>query len=258
MEVIVSKRESHVELRVSDSGEGLSSDLLPHVFERFRQGEGGTTRRYGGLGLGLAIVKHVVELHGGSIAAESAGAGRGATFTVRIPIAAIRAAQPPDPARLSSAKEAVERASARLQTDLEGLLVLVLVLVDDDDMRELLRATLELARSRVLTASSVEEALALFIERRPSVVLSDIGMPFEDGYALIERIRRLPEDRGGKTPAVALTAFARLEDRTKALLAGYTMHLAKPVDGSELLIVLAAVSGRLGPPNRDATHVRTG
>ena len=246
VEVTVSKYDSQVELRVTDTGEGLSGDLLPHVFERFRQGEGGTTRRYGGLGLGLAIVKHVVELHGGSITAESAGAGRGATFTIRIPIAAVRAAPPVvEPTSSLPPKKAVARIGKVAEADLEGLLVLVVD--DDDDTRELLRTTLELARARVITARSVAEGFALFTERRPSVILSDIGMPFEDGYVLIERIRRLPEELGGKTPAVALTAFARLEDRTKALLAGYTMHLAKPVDGAELVVVLAAVSGRLEP-----------
>jgi PAS domain S-box-containing protein len=247
VEVVVSRHESHVELRVVDSGEGLARELVPHVFERFRQGEGGSTRRYGGLGLGLAIVKHIVELHGGTISAESEGEGRGATFLVRIPIAAVRAV-PPSARVAATPTKAVDLVSRAATADLEGLLVLVVD--DDDDTRELLRAILEMSRARVLTAASAQQAFEIFTERRPSVILSDIGMPHEDGYALIERVRRLPDDRGGRTPAVALTAFARLEDRTKALLAGFTMHLAKPVDGAELVVVLAAVSGRIDTTSR--------
>lgn len=176
-----------------------------------------------------------------TLSAASEGAGRGATFLVRIPIAAVRAA-PPSTRLPGAPTKAVNRVSRIAAADLEGLLVLVVD--DDDDTRELLRAILEMSRARVLTAASAQQAFEIFTERRPSVILSDIGMPHEDGYTLIERVRRLPEDQGGRTPAVALTAFARLEDQTKALLAGFNLHLAKPVDGSELVLVIAAVSGR--------------
>jgi CheY-like chemotaxis protein/nitrogen-specific signal transduction histidine kinase len=241
VQVTVTRPASCVEIRVDDDGDGMAADLLPHVFERFRQGEAGTTRRHGGLGLGLAIVKHLVELHGGSNHAASEGPGRGASFVVRLPVAPVRpATTPPDSAVLPETRPGGQRPPV---ADLGGLLVLV---VDDDaDTRDVLQTTLELANARVITASSADQAFALVEERRPSVVVSDIGMPEQDGYALIERIRRLPEERGGKTPAVALTAFARLEDRTRALLAGFAMHLAKPVDGRELVVVVATVAGRV-------------
>ena len=249
VDVVVSTHPSHVEVRVTDDGEGIAPELVPHVFERFRQGEGGTTRRYGGLGLGLAIVKHVLELHGGTIEVASEGRGRGATFVARIPIGSTREPSSGRPSSVPPSLKALQRTPATRDADLSDLLVLVVD--DEDDARELLRTILELSHARVLVAGSVKEALELFVERRPSVILSDIGMPYADGYALIEEIRRLPEAHGGKTPAIALTAFARLEDRTRALLAGYTMHLTKPVKSAELLVAVGVVSGRLAPTSQD-------
>lgn len=246
--VDVSQRDAHVEITVQDTGEGIAPELLLHVFDRFRQGEGGTTRRYGGLGLGLAIVKHIVELHGGSVIAASEGAGRGAMFTVLLPVAS---AGDRETVRRASRRPArAEGPSSGLQRRPELAGLEVLVVDDDPDARELLCALLSVSGIRVTVASSAAEALERFTASPPDVVVSDIGMPGEDGYALIENIRkRRPED-GGRTPAIALTAFARLEDRTRALLAGYTMHLAKPIEAAELLVVLAAASGRLGQAAR--------
>lgn len=239
--VEVVRQNDDVEIAVTDTGEGIERELLPHIFERFRQGEGGTTRRYGGLGLGLAIVKHIVELHGGSISVASEGRGTGAKFTVRAPVAAARVRDGQQ--TRGSSRRAIENAAVQKRPELAGLRALV---VDDDpDARELVATVLAFSDVDVVTAGSAEEALERFAERVPDVLVSDIGMPGTDGYSLVETVRRRPADQGGRTPAIALTAFARLEDRTRALLAGYTMHVAKPIEPSELLVVVAAVSGRL-------------
>ena len=241
--VDVAWTDGNVDIVVRDDGEGMSAELLPHVFDRFRQGEGGTTRRYGGLGLGLAIVKHIVELHGGTISVASEGRGRGSVFAVQL--RATSPAQRVDaPAKGRSAQtDGAAAGAVERRPELAGLSVLVVD--DDDDARELLRTILEMSDVRVTVASSAAEALERFSAAPPDVLVSDIGMPEEDGYALIEKIRRRSPGEGGRTPAVALTAFARLEDRTRALLAGYTTHVAKPIEAAELLVVLAAVSGRL-------------
>lgn len=239
--VRVLRDDRHVVVEVEDTGVGIAEEFLPQVFERFQQADMGSRRKHGGLGLGLAIARHVVELHGGSIEAESAGLGQGATFRVRIPIAdqvrrpeatAVRASSPPQSLAESAAG-----------TRVRGLAILV---VDDEpDARELLASLLTACGAVVTRAASAKEARARLEESRFDILVSDIGMPDEDGYDLIERVRALPEESGGRIPAVALTAFARAADRAKALLAGYDAHVTKPVDATELLAVLANVRQRL-------------
>jgi signal transduction histidine kinase/CheY-like chemotaxis protein/PAS domain-containing protein len=232
--VHVRREKSSVEIVVADSGQGISAEFLPHVFERFRQFESGYSRKSGGLGLGLSIVKHVVELHGGTVFADSQGLGKGATLTVRIPVAplsshASSASGSFDPVRLPVPSEC--------PPGLDGLRILVVD--DEEDARDLLRTVLEHCRAAVTTAASASEAFTLLRDGRPDVLVSDIGMPDEDGYMLIEKVRALPAHAGGRTPAVALTAFARSEERSKALLKGFNHHVAKPVKLDELLVVIA-------------------
>jgi PAS domain S-box-containing protein len=231
--VVVRKRDSSIEIIVRDKGQGIDASFLPYVFERFRQADPRTTRVRGGLGLGLAIVRNLVELHGGTVSAQSDGIDCGATFTVHLPISPVHARSYEGPPALQLAA----LPPVRCPPELSG--VHVLVLDDEADARELVEALLTNCKMRVTTASTVEEALRLVQEVRPTIVVSDIGMPIEDGYALIRRLRALPVNLGGKTPAVALTAYARTEDRTRALVAGFNMHVPKPVEPTELLAVLA-------------------
>jgi PAS domain S-box-containing protein len=227
---------------VADSGPGISPEFLPHVFERFRQGDASTTRTHVGLGLGLAIVRHLVELHGGTVEAASPGEGKGATFSVRLPL--ISARRPED----RTAPDAAEAdAAGRQAPQLGGLRVL---LVDDDlEGLEAMTVVLQKRGAQVIAASSAEEALEALGREHPDVLLSDIEMPGEDGHALIRKVRALPPDRGGDIPAAALTAYARGEDRQKALLAGFQVHVAKPVQPEELTAIIAELAGRraLGP-----------
>jgi PAS domain S-box-containing protein len=223
---------SQVRVSVTDTGEGISAEFLPLVFDRFRQADSSTTRRHGGLGLGLAIVKHLVELHGGTVAASSEGVGRGASFSVSFPVRAT-----------SGAAAVADLAPSASDVSLAG--VRVVVVDDEADARELVARVLEEAGARVGTAGSAEEALGMVQRERPDVVVSDIGMPGEDGYQLVQRIRMLKKEEGGLTPAVALTAFARVEDRRRALLSGFQMHMAKPVEPAELVAVVASVTGRV-------------
>jgi PAS domain S-box-containing protein len=230
-------RASTIELMVRDHGQGIEPLFLPHVFERFRQADGGTARGNGGLGLGLAIVRNLVELHGGNIRAESAGPGRGAAFTVSLPISPLRS---PSFVRPPALHLTAVTPHLEYPCELAGLDVLV---VDDEaDARELLSALLARCKMRVTTAATVEEAIALVRTNRPDIVVSDIGMPDQDGYVLIKRLRALAPEEGGRTPAVALTAFARTEERTKALVSGFSMHVPKPVEPSELLGVLTSLA----------------
>lgn len=237
VEIVLRRHESNVELVVRDRGQGIEAEFLPHVFERFRQADASSARGKGGLGLGLAIVRNLVELHGGSIRAESDGAGHGATFTVSLPISPLRLPSFVRPPALHLTAVAPH---LKYPSEVEGLDVLV---VDDEaDARELLSALLARCKMRITTAATVAEALALVQSNRPDIVISDIGMPEEDGYALIKQLRALAPEDGGRTPAVALTAFARTEERTKALVSGFNMHVPKPVEPAELLAVLASLA----------------
>ncbi|MFL6332538.1 MAG: ATP-binding protein [Pyrinomonadaceae bacterium] len=241
VEARVGRAGSRMEIAVSDTGAGIEPEFLPHVFERFRQADMSTTRRHGGLGLGLAIVRHLVELHGGTITAESEGQGRGSTFTVRLPVHAdsdtVQA-----PARAGEAARPVggfEVPSA--PPTLEG--VKVLVVDDEEDARRLLTEMLSRRGAEVLTAASADAALELLQVWRPDVLLADIGMPDGDGYELIQRVRGLPEGRGGRTPAAALTAYAGPSDRERALTSGFQLHVAKPVEPAELTAAIASLAG---------------
>jgi CheY-like chemotaxis protein len=236
VQVILERVNSHIEIHVSDTGVGIPGDFLPHVFERFRQADASTTRRYGGLGIGLAIVKNLVELHGGSVRVKSPGENQGATFTVCLPAEIMHSAEA---ARGHSARPDQR---AMPPVDLTGLRILV---VDDEpDARQLIYRVLSNQGAEVATAASATEALTLFRQRRPDVLLSDIGMPGRDGYELIRDIRLLPPSEGRSTPAAALTAFARSEDRQRSMLAGFQAHLAKPFETAELLAIVAMLAGR--------------
>ena len=234
--VRLARTDSHVEITVSDTGIGIAQGFLPHIFERFRQADGRFSRQHGGLGLGLSISRHIVEMHGGTIEAASAGVGKGATFTVRLPIMIAVAGLPPERGRV----EAVVGVSRPQRTRLDG--VRVVAVDDDDDALEMLREILEAAGAEVMTARTGAEALDLLTQERPQVLVCDIGMPGMDGFELITRVRHLPVAEGGGVPAAALTAYARSEDRTRALRAGYQMHLAKPIDPEELLASVRALS----------------
>jgi PAS domain S-box-containing protein len=230
---------SEVEFSVTDSGAGIKPEFLPHVFDRFRQADGSTTRAHGGLGLGLSIVRHLVELHGGVVAADSRGPGTGATFTVRLPLmVAVEHRVSRDTGPLKLAAVSVGQAPATLT----GTKVLI---VDDEiDARELVSMMLGRCGAEMKSAASSEEAMEIIAAWKPDVLIADIGMPVEDGYGLIKRLRELSKEDGGHIPALALTAYARTEDRVKALSAGYQVHLSKPVDRAELAAVVARLAER--------------
>ncbi|MCA1816918.1 MAG: MEDS domain-containing protein [Acidobacteria bacterium] len=234
---------AHARLTVSDTGCGIAPEFLPHVFDRFRQADGTSTRRHGGLGLGLAIVRHLVELHGGTVAAQSGGEGRGATFTVTLPLALDEErATRRRGRRAADLRQGVETAGrVKSLPSLEG--VGVLVVDDDADALRMLDLILAGRGARVVTASSVAGALEALEAFAPAVVVSDLAMPGDDGYALVERLRALDAARGTQTPAVALTAYARVEDRARALAAGFNMFVAKPVELDELVTAVAHLAG---------------
>ena len=238
VEVRLEQEGGEVVIRVRDTGAGIAGAFLPHVFERFRQEDSSSTRVHGGLGLGLAIVRHLVEAHGGSVAAASEGPGRGATFTLRFPLspARTRRAAPPAEAR---APDGARAGFATLDR------VRVLVVDDDPDTVEVVRQVLESAGAQVTSAATAQEALAALSARPPDVLLSDLGMPDEDGYALIRKVRSLDPARGGSVPAAALTAYTRSEDRREALLAGFQVYLPKPVEPAELTAAVARLAGRM-------------
>lgn len=238
IEVRLQRAHSHVQIIVSDTGQGISQEFLPFVFERFRQADGTITRAHGGLGLGLSIVRHLVELHGGTIHAESAGPGLGATFTVDIPLRAVQDVER-KPTVLSSADE--EAASIECSPVLEN--VRVLIVDDEADARVVLTTIIERCGAEVMAVDSAAEAVKALASFKPDVLMSDIGIPGEDGYSLIRKVRALSPEQGGKIPAVALTAYAREEDRMRALLAGYQVHVAKPVNPAELIAVLTGLAG---------------
>ena len=234
VETRLARRDSHVDITIADTGAGIEPDFLPFMFDTFRQADSSASRRHGGLGLGLAIVKRLVELHGGQVEARSEGLGRGTTVTVRLPL------MPLTGPACASAPEAA-RSAARL----DG--VTVLVVDDHADTRELVTMVLDQAGAAVLTASSAAEGLALLRERRPDVLLCDLEMPGESGYELMQKVRSLPADQGGLTPAVALTAYARDEDRVRTLSAGFQRHIAKPAQPDELTSAVAALAGTIRP-----------
>jgi PAS domain S-box-containing protein len=238
IDVRLARSESQIEVTVADNGQGVAPDLLPHLFERFRQGDARTTRTHGGLGLGLAIVKQLVEMHGGTVSAASEGEGKGSKFTVRIPLSATPQPAPPGPGDPALRHHDTREAPGRppLLTRLDG--VRVLVVDDEPDARDLMKRLLRETAAEVADAGDVPQALELIRSFRPHVLVSDIGMPLQDGYNLIRQVR----ERGhtaADLPAIALTAFARPEDQRRALQAGYQVHIAKPIDPSELTSVIA-------------------
>ncbi|MDQ3255734.1 MAG: ATP-binding protein [Acidobacteriota bacterium] len=232
--------ESHVEFTVSDTGQGIAPEFLPHVFDRFRQADATTTRAFGGLGLGLAIVRQLVELHGGTVRVASEGDGLGSTFTVSLPLMAVRSAVSDTG---SAQQPEFKLPELECPPELTGLRVLV---VDDDaDTCELLQVILEGCGAQVKTASSAAAALEAVAEEVFDVLISDIGMPDEDGYSLIAKVRALSKERGGKVPAAAaLTAFVGEKDRIRVLQSGFQIHVPKPISPSELVTVVANLAGR--------------
>ncbi|MGH9161005.1 MAG: hybrid sensor histidine kinase/response regulator, partial [Vicinamibacteraceae bacterium] len=227
--IALRQTESDAEIIVEDTGQGIPSDFLPHVFERFRQADTAVSRKHVGLGLGLTLVRLLAEAHGGSVAAASAGEGKGATFTVRLPVRAVRGHIP-----------TIARGEPAAGTALTGLHALV---VDDEpEARDLLQILLQMQGADVTAVASAGEALNVLAERRIDIVLADIGRPYQDGYALIQAIRALAPDQGGRVPAIAVTAYAAAQDRHRALDAGYGWHLAKPVDPEQLIAAVLAAS----------------
>jgi signal transduction histidine kinase/ActR/RegA family two-component response regulator len=231
--VSIKRAGSNLEVAVEDTGEGISPDFLPHVFDRFRQADSGTTRRQTGLGLGLAIVRQLVELHGGTVRADSSGPGKGATFTVRLPILTS------PPVRKLRPRADDGRPAPPLKR-LDGLHILLVE--DNADGRELMSMMIEQSGAKVTAVASVREAVKALESLQPDALVSDIGLPDEDGYALIRRLRKQEAKRGGFLPAVALTGYVRAEDRARVLAAGFQVHVPKPVAPAELTAAIAAVT----------------
>ena len=247
IEVRLERAESWAQITVNDTGRGIEPDFLPHVFERFLQGDSSTTRAHGGLGLGLAIVRHLVELHGGSVHADSPGEGRGATFAVRLPLLPVRP--------LEAGRKSRQPAGGHAPT-LEG--VRVLLVEDDLNTRESLGTLLKQRGARVTATESAAEGLRALEREPPDVLVSDLGMPHEDGFALIRKVRALGQGRGGRVPAVALTGYASAETRARALSEGYDVHLPKPADPEELTALIARLGTRNGQKtgNSGGTHAK--
>jgi PAS domain S-box-containing protein len=239
VEVRLDTTDQRARLRVTDTGEGMTTGFLPFAFERFRQQDSTSTRAHHGLGLGLYVVRDVISHHGGMVSAESPGPGRGSTFTVLLPFAAA-----PGEAATPSAAEPARQEDDGVESGLTVLLV-----DDEQDAREALRLILQQNGMVVTTAASAREAFELVERLQPDILLSDIAMPGEDGLSLIRRVRTLPLDRGGQIPAIALSAYAAAEDRGRALLAGFQRHIPKPVDPAQLLTAIATMTRKGGGQN---------
>lgn len=247
IEVVLQRVNSEVQVSVGDSGEGISCEFLPYVFDRFSQGDGKSTRSHTGLGLGLAIVRQLVELHGGTVKAHSDGPGRGATFKLRLPVLSINL-RPGSKSALSDSTLPGARVTDGLIIEcpprLDG--VRVLVVDDDPDTRQMLKAVLSECHADVITAASAAEAIKEIEQRKPDVLVSDLGMPEHDGYELIKQVRKTESaNNAARVPALALTAYAKAEDRVRALAGGYQVHLAKPVEPAEFVLVVANLAGRV-------------
>ena len=243
LQVLLERIDSSVELSVADNGKGISPEFLPFVFDRFRQQDPGIARHFGGLGLGLSIVKSLVELHGGSVRVHSEGEEKGATFVVRLPRALVRTMQSDRPFTSVSLPS---KGRPECPASIDGLRIVVVE--DEPDASDLLVVVLEQCGAKVKAVRSAGEGLEAVQRVRPDVLISDIGLPGEDGYVLIQKLRALPPSAGGRTPAIALTAFARAEDRTRALRAGFHAHVPKPVEAPELLAVIDSLVLRFVEP----------
>jgi signal transduction histidine kinase/CheY-like chemotaxis protein len=245
VQIFLERVNSHLEITVADSGEGIKPEFLPHVFDRFRQADSSTTRQYGGLGIGLSIVKQLAELHGGSVRAKSPGEGKGATFIVMLPLMLLHDASDTNGGdRVHPAAPSAAEQDACEAQDLTG--VTVLVVDDEPDARDLAKRLLENCKAFVFTAASASDALTVLEQQQVDVLVSDIGMPGTDGYEFIRRLRAKAAEQGGRVPAIALTAFARSEDRMRAMIAGYNLHLSKPIEPGELIVAVASLAGRTG------------
>ncbi len=235
----IERQEDFVEIRVRDSGVGIKEEFLPYVFDRFRQADASSIRKFGGLGLGLAIVRHITEMHGGTVHAESAGENKGSTFIVRLPLIV----QSEDESDETEGKNKIQTIEPDTELHLSGMLILVVD--DEEDTRQLLVQSLTFYGATVITADSAKQAFKEIQTKNPDLMVSDIGMPEEDGYSLIRRIRALPDAQHNQMPAIALTAFTRAQDRMRALTSGYQNHVSKPVEPDELATVIASLTGRL-------------
>jgi CheY-like chemotaxis protein/two-component sensor histidine kinase len=247
---------SHAQIEVSDTGEGIDPEFLPHLFEPFRQADGTSTKRHGGLGLGLAIARRLVEMHGGTISAKSEGAGRGSTFTLSIPMRMVRATGVAG--LVASGASTFNLSSSEVEAPrLAG--VRVLTVDDEKDTREMVKGVLEQFGASVLSASSAGEAFAAFNDWNPDVIVCDIGMPGEDGYSLIRRVRQLPSQDDRQTPAIALTGYVRPEDQKRVLAAGYQMFVPKPVEANHLASAIAGlIAPNVQPKDSDSASLLTG
>jgi PAS domain S-box-containing protein len=241
--VRLERSHSHIEITISDTGQGIDPELLLHVFDRFRQADASITRRHGGLGLGLAIVRQLVEMHGGTVTAASPGAGEGTVFKIILPMLSVHH-------EMSDVEKTPPMIPASTPTDGEPSLngLRVLIVDDEPDARELFAAVLTGSGADVVSVGSAGEALAKMGRQQFDVLISDIGMPEMDGYALISKVRQLPIERGGKIPAAALTAYAGIEDRRRVLSAGFQMHIPKPVEPAKLTSTVASLAGRYVEP----------